>query len=155
MLTRLHSISTGAGDLSAPVVSPMTTGMEFGPLGPLLSASPGSLVLVTSRGQLAGLAAADGPRARRRSRADAAPHAGTRGGAAISGVVQSKRAQGMEGISGRARSIQDRRPFGSQNRIPQSQEARPSSGPRLLTCCFFGVGEGTRTPGPQDHNLVL
>jgi hypothetical protein len=25
----------------------------------------------------------------------------------------------------------------------------------VLTCCFFGVGEGTRTPGPQDHNLVL
>jgi hypothetical protein len=27
--------------------------------------------------------------------------------------------------------------------------------PGLLTCYFSGVGEGTRTPDPQDHNLVL
>jgi hypothetical protein len=24
-----------------------------------------------------------------------------------------------------------------------------------MACYFGGVGEGTRTPDPQDHNLVL
>ena len=44
---------------------------------------------------------------------------------------------------------------GSQNRTPERREARPSSGPGLLTCGFSGVSEGTRTPDTQDHNLVL
>ena len=48
-----------------------------------------------------------------------------------------------------------RLPDCSQNRTLTSQEARPLQRPGLLTCYFRGVGEGTRTPGPQDHNLVL
>jgi hypothetical protein len=51
-------------------------------------------------------------------------------------------------------SCQDRLPVGSQNRTPENREARPSFGPGLLTWYFRGVGEGTRTPGPQDHNNV-
>ena len=38
---------------------------------------------------------------------------------------------------------------------PTGWEAQPSSWLGLLTCIFSGVGEGTRTPDPQDHNLVL
>jgi hypothetical protein len=57
---------------------------------------------------------------------------------------------------------QGRSKVGSQNRtllLPESgkSDQRKSTHPhvRALTCDFFGVGEGTRTPGPQDHNLVL
>jgi hypothetical protein len=50
---------------------------------------------------------------------------------------------------------QDRLLFCSQNRAPERQKARPSSRSGPLICRFNGVGEGTRTPGPQDHNLVL
>ena len=57
---------------------------------------------------------------------------------------------------------QDRFKVGSQNRtllLPESgkPDQRKPTQPhvRELTCDFFGVGEGTRTPGPQDHNLVL
>jgi hypothetical protein len=42
-----------------------------------------------------------------------------------------------------------------QNRAPQSQETQPCSWLGLLARYSIGVGEGTRTPGPQDHNLVL
>src|SRR5262249_43245547 len=34
-------------------------------------------------------------------------------------------------------------------------EARTVIQSGLLTCGFQWVGEGTRTPAPQDHNLVL
>jgi hypothetical protein len=50
---------------------------------------------------------------------------------------------------------QDRLPICSQNRTPESREARPSCGPGLLTCGFYGVSEGIRTPDIQDHNLAL
>jgi hypothetical protein len=32
----------------------------------------------------------------------------------------------------------------------RGRQAKP-----LMSAAFIGVGEGTRTPGPQDHNLVL
>jgi hypothetical protein len=60
----------------------------------------------------------------------------------------------LSGADNRDRT-QDRLPFWSQNRTPESQKARPSLRAGPLICGFSGVGEGTRTPGPQDHNNAV
>ena len=57
-------------------------------------------------------------------------------------------------------------PILPQDRLPKSDTATPrigQNGPaqakmiarQNADLLFQGVGEGTRTPGPQDHNLVL